>query len=320
MVNFEFRVNKTSNLVHFVTNMSNWHFSCRGYSNRFWIEKTGELTEKEKKMLEDFSLVLQKSPFGNNYWGKKLLAQDNIESIVNQAKAIFADDDYRIFKEAISLFTPRFEKLWIEEEEKLTNWRTALEEGQNKFKLNGLEEDLNKLFDYKAKLEGKITVILLMAGPNNSASGGANVDKKILTLELSQTPIDFMRPVLLTLWHETVHELWDKPSDLSIKIDDFLSRNEIVNPYPNIPMTILFKEAIMESLLPRGFMAQKYFGFPSRDYYAKTLTNLSPKDGLSYWRTFSGSQLMLLSESYIKNGRSVDAEYFNEIKQLLKQI
>jgi hypothetical protein len=66
---FEIIIPKIGNKFHLISNLAEWHFSCRRYDNRVWLKESGKLTKKEKNTLKDFTKILQKYHFGEKYLG-----------------------------------------------------------------------------------------------------------------------------------------------------------------------------------------------------------------------------------------------------------
>jgi hypothetical protein len=51
---FKFKISKLANQFFFISNLSEWHFSCRQFYNQEWLKQTEPLTDNEKQILKEF--------------------------------------------------------------------------------------------------------------------------------------------------------------------------------------------------------------------------------------------------------------------------
>ncbi|KKS77657.1 MAG: hypothetical protein UV74_C0013G0154 [Candidatus Woesebacteria bacterium GW2011_GWB1_43_14] len=316
---FRFTLNKETNHIYFVSNLSNWHFSCRPWHNRYWIEKTGEISGAEKKALESTKSVFQKHSFGNNYWGNILLIPD--KNRWEKIEGLLTKKEISTLKSTVKLFKPRFEIIWKGDQGLLKKWMQQFEATSEKYTPNELGVTLNELFGTKTNID-EVEVILLISGPNNSATGGANLTPGRVTLEISRTPLEFLRPSWLTLWHETIHSVWEKNSNYMKQLSDFIVNSEArgeKSPIEGLSLREVTKEAILDSLIPRGYLAKKYFGFPSDDYFIKSLANTKNVPTYSRWRLYAADKLRHFIEEYVDNKRPLDEKVFAEVIKIARE-
>lgn len=60
---FDIKYSKIGNFFFFISNLSDWHFSCRKEYNEAWIKQTGELSNNEKNAIENFRKIMTKYGF-----------------------------------------------------------------------------------------------------------------------------------------------------------------------------------------------------------------------------------------------------------------
>jgi len=60
---FKIKYTKLGNQFFFISNLTNWHFSCEKEYNEIWFKKIGNLNEEEKKVLKQFAKILNKYGF-----------------------------------------------------------------------------------------------------------------------------------------------------------------------------------------------------------------------------------------------------------------
>jgi hypothetical protein len=155
---------KTANLFHFISNLTNWHFSVRPSYKKYWIEKTGELTDLDREWLAKAENLFKKYTYGDKFWGTVFLRRPE-EDVWQVAENTFGQTDTKRFKEIADYFTPRFEKIWNEEESLLNEWITLLKESKDKYLKDDLVSDLNTLFSTKPDLSNGVKVVVLMSSP-----------------------------------------------------------------------------------------------------------------------------------------------------------
>lgn len=305
-----------ANGFHFISNLACWHFSCRKFYNEFWLQKTGSLTQKEKEVLEIASVLFRKYSFGEKYWGKIFIR--NSDDIVWQKAREFFGKDFVHFKQVFETFEPRFQKLWKDDQVQLENWAHRLNTIQFLLSPPGLIDDINYFFGSINNVLN-MEVLLLINTPTNSASGSSVLGSRMVTLEISRTPFRFLRPVISVLWHETVHNIWQTDSYWKY-LKKFLNKKSVAPPVEGVSLMELVNEAITESLFPHGYLANKYFGFPSQEYFEAELSSPEVnKKELKYWRDFSANKLFPIVRDYIEHKKHINEEFiFQGISSLNK--
>lgn len=309
------RVYYVANLFNFVSNLACWHFSCRKSYGQFWLQQTGPLTPKESKSLKKASSLFKKYGFGDKYWGKVFLSH-NDDVVWDTAKDFFGDESSS-FQEVFRVFKPRFDKIWETDKVLLAKWVDQFEKYRTRLSPENLIDCLDVFFD-QDESRSSVEVVFLMNIPSNSAYGGGNLGTGHITLELSRTPIEYFRPASLVMWHEIVHGVWQTDKYRKL-LRNFIKTVDVVLPLGEISIEGLINEAVTESLFPHGYLAQKYFGFPSKDYFDKELSSKNIQDKISCWRNFSAYKLFPLAKHYVETKKHLDANFLEEVVQYLKQ-
>ena len=63
---FRFLISKQANFYFFVSNLSEWHFSCGKDYNILWKKELGQFSPKEKDALKRFKEIRLKYPSGKS--------------------------------------------------------------------------------------------------------------------------------------------------------------------------------------------------------------------------------------------------------------
>ena len=316
------RVFFVANVFHFVSNLANWHFSNRERCVKFWLEETGELTSTEKESLIIASYLFKKYTFGTpKFWGLLFLTEDD-SRVWSKAVEFFGEEDSEKFKGLYKIFEPRFRKLWKVDEILIKKWIERFAQLKDKISPVNLISDLNILFEPKNKLVNTVEVILLISSPG-WRGGNGNLKPGKVTLELSRFPLEQSRPVILMMWHEIVHNVWQNRNYQNM-VDNFAERLEIKkieSPIKKFHLRTLINEAVTESLFPHGYLGQKHFGFPSQEYFDKELPIMrAGNDKMGYWRTYSGYGLMPLVEKYLQGGERIDEKFLKRVGELIEEL
>lgn len=309
-IQFKYAVNQTANLFHFISNLTDWHFSVRKRYKEKWLQQTGELTDKEKQGLSEIINLFKKYTFGENYWGKVFLIKSDNE-VWNEAEKAFGEDSIK-FNKLSDIFQKRFSSIWSKEEGKLKKWQSFLSKTEKDFVNKDLIEDLNVLFGVVPEIEEDVQVNLLLGGPG----GGVNTTKYNIEMEVSNLSQDDVKRVWAVIWHELIHKFWETNEykqmvyDFSKEIDSELLKG--------VPNHIVIKEMVVGSLLPWGYFRKKYFETDTDEYIKRALQNLKTKEkkGLSYFTFLSASKMEPLIKKYIKEKKTIDVHFLKKIKLL----
>lgn len=312
-------VSRSANLWHFISNLTDWHYSAMLYKET-WLKETGSLSTQEKQVLNKLKKTLQKYTFGPNYWGRIFLVEPE-SSIWQKAGKMMLPKEIEVFKLAKTILLPRFEKIWVRDKHLLNYWAILCKQTDNLNLYLKMVKNLNVFLGTKI-FPQKIKVILLLS-TEGYANGGANFAPGIITLEIGISS-GISLHAKLVLWHELIHSIWGHITD-NDKLRNFIERQKECFTLPEAfrkrPLVNLINESIIGSLLPDGFLAKKYFGYNSEDYYQRELEYFSAKKELNmgYWLAFSGNKLMPLTQQYIEENKSINEEYIKQVLKILKQ-
>lgn len=324
MLEFKFHFNKTGNFFHFLSNLTEWHFSCRKNYNQIWLEKTGALDDKEKQALKQLAKLLIKYHFSSGQKGpedpsKFLGIPFTISSDRDAWKKVegwVEPEEFSTLKNIFEVFEPRFEKIWVEEKPKLASWKTTLIEELAQKKYDDLEKDLEAFFDQKPKYSS-IDVYLLMNPAN--LGGGANIGPGRVTLECTALPAEAVSEVLNVLYHETTHLVFEYGYYQNL-LGRFLQsiKEEYSKKHAFFKsgrgLRVIINEAAMSSLLPEGYLAHKYFG---SDVFKKVAKGRGEDFGA--YRLFASAKLFPLAKDYVENKKPVDRDYLQKVWEVFEE-
>jgi len=310
-IKFNYQVNRTANLFHFISNLTDWHFSTRKNYREKWLKQTSDLTTQENKYLSEISDLFRKYPFGENYWGKIFLVISD-DKVWDKAEEKFGEDNQK-FKDLSEKFDKRFDLIWEGEENKLLSWKDFLFKTEKDFVNEDLLKDLNILFATVPKVRQQIQVNLLLGG----LGGGAGTTDYSIEMELSDVALADVKRVWAVIWHELIHKFWET-YEYKNMVRNF-SQNIKEDLVKGVPNHIVFKEMVASALFPWGYFRKKYFKTDTDSYIKQILTNVEAKEekGLPYFRFLSASKMAPLVEEYVKKDMSIDKAFLEKIKLLI---
>jgi len=203
-------------------------------------------------------------------------------------------------KKVFSTFSCRFNNLFNEDSEYLQEWKKTLKERiNNKELIQNFNSTLSFLFNTKP-LEKNIKIYLLLSSPSQ-CGGGANMDKKSITLEISRYPISKANQVVGIIWHELIHLYFEKSYYMPLLERKF--DQETAN---------LVKEATASFLLPNGILGKSFLNINKLSLNIKISTDYN-------------KLLLDLTNEYVKSKRPFDefyienaASHLAELKGVLK--
>jgi len=324
---FEILTSKTSNQFHFISNLAEWHFSCRRRDNKVWLEKTGELTKEENSALKKFTKIIRKYSFGEKYLAIPFIrTEENL--IWERVKKWVSSQEYSNIQEIFKVFDKRFNIVWEEEKSGLKLWEGLI---SDKFIKDSL---FKKMFmEVKYFLRAKQLPDLLEIYPLlGSGGGGANLGKGAITIECSRLSPDRLNGTLAVIIHEIFHLIaysspfYVKNLEKSIPIIK-ISKTHIFYKLGYSSKNII-NEAIINTLAPMGFISAKYVYKFSKNENIKVLDErmASIKDNMKQferpdmlWVYFAAKELFPVIEKYFKNKKRINKDYFDKVIDLFKQ-
>ena len=326
MLKFRFYFTKTGNLFHFISNLSEWHFSCRERYNKIWLEETGPLNDKEKQALKRMGNLFLKYNFESNFLGIPFIT--NPDTVVwEKVKNWVDEEEFNELKETFSVFEPRFEKIWQSEEAKLAKWKNTLTKELTKQKYQDLEKDLETFFNQKPQFRN-IDIYLLISAIGSG--GGASIGPGRVTLECTALPTTHVLRILGVLYHETAHLVFEYgyyknllEQFLEPIKDKFSKRHAFFKSGRDL--RVMINEATMSSLLPEGYLASKYFG---RDVFhdaekvlGTNFENIAKGKECDFraYRLFVAAKLFPLVKNYIENKNPIDENYLQSVWKVFEE-
>lgn len=296
-----FDYSKNYNKFFFVSNLAEWHFSCRKKYNEIWL-KNNPLNREEAAILGKIRLIFQKYGFGENYPGLAFFGE---EVSWDRLKKKPSKRDLKIIRESFRIFSRRFNDVWRKELYGLRFWKKELKKEMNQ------ADNQRSLAIFKKFLNSQrqkiIKTYLLISPPKGGLGGQAVTGKNIVTLDCSGAFRKDKKRVISILMHEIIHIF--QRDYFEPLVDDFIKNNRLMDSYPRRWPELykqkwgpksLFKETLA-SCLPRV-----NFGISSRKM-PKT-KNTSSKRPKIIWEALDYSIRMNQSsiEGYLLAGKIID--------------
>lgn len=289
----KFVINRWANFYFFVQNLSEWHFSCRKNYNTLWQKQFGELTNKEKRPLETFKKIRL------NY--KKSKSCFEIAFFTKQNPWIFLKSnlpprEYKTIKKVFENLEIKFTKLYCSDLPTLKKWQILLNKKGNDQKIN---QKIIQVLDglYGTNIRNKnitIKIYLLFSSPNNSG-GGANINQKSISLEISRLPLDMIYHVFGIIWHEIIHLSFQNQVFFPLLLNNISEQNN----------ANLINEITTAALFPKGLLSKKFFN-------NQLINNLHP-----FLTPEKTCIIFRLLKNYLHNLKPLDICYINRIKNIL---
>ncbi len=338
---FKFKISKLANQFFFISNLSEWHFSCRKDYNQEWLKWTWPLTDKEQKGLEDFKKIMENHGFiRNRMWKTKYMGQyfyiNQKESDVwNNLKKSIDNNDFKKIKNIFNVFTPRFEKIWKRSQKNLSKEISYFKQYLKSKEGVKFFKDLRSFINPKSRLNKfKIVVISSpLKGEAVTAAGSANLNNEHVTFEIPQLKFnswEFEYSVGI-LAHEIGHILLDDSGGYKIikglikklKLPKFIFENI----EPKFSTHEFINELLIELFVPYGYLAHqqfKKFNLIGITFSVHNLKNIGANfekfkkyEKVSAYRLqkFIFWQFYPLLVNHIKNGGIIDKNF---IKNFIK--
>lgn len=326
----EFKVSKLSNLFFFVSNLSEWHFSCRPAYNQEWVKETGPLNKKEINALNEFKKIIKKYGFfydkknKSKYLGKIFYFYAENE-IWKQLEKTVNKKEFSKIKDIFEILTPRFQKIW--DARALKSRIKTIEKSFSSSNYQKALKDFENILGNKSV--NKINIIALFSplkGEGMTAAGGANIGKNNVTLEIPKLKrntweFDYSVGVIM---HEIGHNLI--PLSTKNIIKKTLKKSGLlknIKQFPEQSINSFIEELALNCFVPGGCLAQKYFKkFKPIDFFKenqdriyKNLENFKENKNYSLYKIYQyfSFKLLSLSTSYLKANKKIDAHFINQI-------
>lgn len=339
-MDFKICYTKLGNQFFFVSNLAEWHFSCRKKYNEKWIKQTGLLNKREKKALKDFKAIIKKYGFGIKN-GKKIylgipFITPSSSQIWEKVKNWTGESRQEELKKIFEIFEPRFEKIWAVSVDQLGKTKQILEETLGNKKTDEILKTFSNLYGNNGEINKKILKIYLFSIPSeDSIGGGANLGLGKITIESSGIKKENLFRVLPIIFHEIAH-LFEKRCfrPLLKKWVNSLNEDEKkqvkkAKIYQEIKsLETILNETIVSSLLPEGYLSEKFFGIKIKDRIEKYFKNNFKSDvssltaeyrNLKNLRSYGAYHLYNLAKVYVEQRKMLDSDYIREVYKIFKE-
>lgn len=288
---FRFIISKRANFYFFISNLSEWHFSCVKDYNILWQEELGPFSPEEKRALKIFKKIRCKYPSGKSLFERAFFINKTPFSVLKKNLPV---GEYEIVMEVFKILGKKFNLLYKKELPFLSMWKNKLDNTENnKIVTNSIVQILKTLFSVSPTIK-KYNVYLLFSSECYT-SGGANIDEKSVSLEISRHPLKNINHVTAIIWHEIIHLLFQNNYFYPKLMEIFKDRQKAK----------IINEIVIASLFPRGILGDKFF----KNRLADKLSS-----GVSSSQTM---RILDLTELIISDKKSFDEEYIRKIAKIL---
>lgn len=246
---FEIIINKSANFYFFIQNLSKWHFSCREEHNLYWQNILNKFSKEEITALKNFKRIRLKYPASKSIFEQSFFLK---KYPFKNLKSNLSKKGYESVYKTFLLFTNKFNIIYRQELIKLKSWKMVLNTKLNKNKfINKIDKILSVLYNVHPS-QNKINIYLLISSKKNFG-GGANINNKSITLEISQLPLNKYKKALGIIWHEIIHLLYEKRY--------FMPLIKKIHPKNDKKFSKIL-EIASYSLFPQGILGKKFFNTP----------------------------------------------------------
>lgn len=330
---------KLGNQFFFISNLTEWHFSCRKKYNEEWLKQTGHLNKKEKKAIEEFKTIIKNYGFEsksdkNVYLGIPFIIPPS-SRVWKKVKNWVKKDDYKKLKKIFEIFKPRFEKIWAVSSKQLKETKQILRKKLENKKTNEILEVFSNLYKNKEEIGETLEIYLFAAPTKSGMGGGANLGPGRITIESSKVGKEELPRLLSMIFHEIAH-LFERKyfRPLLKKWVDNLDKKETekikkTKVYQEIQrLETILNEIIVSSLLPEGYLTERFFKIKVknrirnyfRDNFKSDIKSLPQKHrNLKNLRSYNAYYLYDLIKKYIKEKKPFNEYYIQEAYKLLKK-
>ena len=313
-----FIISKTENQFFFLSNLSDWHFSCRPDYNKAWLVQKG-LSEEDKILLNRFKKILSKYGYKykdgkNQYLGQSFYIPPEHRKW-NSVKLQVSSPEYESIRKYFLHFNGRFEKSW--DCSLIKKWARAFEREIKK-------PNVRKMFSVIEGFYGirlpKYLRVHLIASPSlvRSVAGSANIGPHDIVLEvpifkLTQWNVEFGVSILA---HELIHTIIENSPKLLFLVNSISNKNRKIM---NRTRAEVGKELIGELCAPFGYICHKTF--TSFESVSDILIPVLIKRDSSFGSLIKRVVWNIYPDvgSYIENNKTIDKNLFSRAVDILEK-
>lgn len=288
---FRFLISKQANFYFFVSNLSEWHFSCEKDYNILWQKELGKFSSEENEALKKFKTIRSKYPSGKSLFEQAFFTN---KTPFLKLKKSLPVNEYKVIEEVFKTMKKKFDSLYKKELLLLRMWKKELDiKANNKILSNSIVKILQNLFVTSPRIN-KISVYLLFSSRSHTG-GGANIDGESVSLEISRYPIEYINHAQSIIWHEVIHLLF---------------QNEYFNPklmeiLKDRQKAKIVNEVAIASLFPRGILGNNFFKNRLAD---KLHSKVNPRQT---------EKILNLTKQFIASNKSFDDIYIKKLAGIL---
>ncbi len=316
---FNIQISKIGNQFFYISNLSEWSSYCRKNYNDLWL-KNNPLNNKEKNELDKLCDILKQKRYKLINPSLTALNEKNFWKNVSK---ILSEKQQTVLREALIIFSERFEKIWAKEEKNLKLIK------ENIVKNISVSQKLISLIKqlYGIKKEPKNIDIFLYTNPikKRLVSGGSGLGFGKIGVECSKITKENNKKEMLArvILHEIVHSCFEE--DLIKKIKKFISLKTFKHKYQKlISESKIFKqvnnilgpikELIIVSLLPEGYLAEKFFDLDIMKNLRerKRVKNKELEKNYYDLMIFGIFKMYKIAKDYSDNEKPLDENYIEE--------
>jgi len=319
----KFKISELANQLFFISNLSEWHFSCRKQYNQIWRGMLPPFTKEQEKSLRFFGKVLKKyeKSKGNINFPilRKAINENNIDSIALGMNK----NEKEVIKNTFRLFRRAFRQIWQESNPRLRQFISLIQESKHQRKIEKSFKIIELYFG-KSKCDG-ITAYLLMAPQKEWGGGGGNIGPGRLTMEIGDISPLGINWSSKTFIHETTHKCYQ---DNFKKLLRAFVKSSLKRSYKDFAMVKYFgeletvlNEAITSSIVEEGIIDRLIFKFSSEEQLKRNIIKIDwTKSSLSsLFRKSAVLALYPLNLRYLENKKSIELEYIEQAFKFLKK-
>lgn len=286
-------INKSAIFYFFIQNLSEWHFSNRKDYNEVWRQEIEPFTTEEENVLKKVREIHLRYPFGESYLGRVFFLEENLWAKLEQR---LTREEFTNLEKAFSVFENKFNSFWTKESTLLSGWKTELEKKLNhSLATETVVKQLKMIFN-TTSYENEIKIYLLPSTEKH-VGGGANIDSKSITLEISRYPLQNINHAIGIVWHETIHLSFQKQYLFPLLLELFHDDKKKID---------LINEIAVSSLFPKGIMAVRLFKNRPTKQLGREINLQQTVDILN------------LTKEYIDRKKYFDKEYILKIVEVLR--
>ncbi len=295
---FKFIISKWGNFYFFVQNLSRWHFSCRKIYNDLWQKELGKLSPKEKKALRIFKRIRSRFSSGKTFFEQAFFTKKNPW---NNIEKNLPAQDYEAIKNTFLILNDKFQKLYKQDYSSLKFWQENLKKiSDSKSSSKDIAEILCLLYKNHKATKKTINVYILFSS-TDQRGGGANINEKSISVEISRQPLTTINYIIGIIWHEAIHLCFEKEYFLPL----------VQKKFPGDWDTIsLIKEMTVISLFPKGVLANKFLKI-----------NKNKKESLHAKLPIKYNKgLLSITNAFIKKRKYFDENYIEKLYTIISKL